>query len=212
MNCMVEEKRFILSIDAQTKNELAALLGSEKITLGSGSPRRREILSLAGVRFDVQIPEVDENVPENAEPRRFALDLAVRKLAAIPQNGSLTVAADTIVVLDQHILGKPNDRDDAMRILRKLSGQRHYVLTALAVRDRDGRIQVDGETSFVKFHALSDDAIARYVDSGEPMDKAGAYGIQGMGELLVAELTGSLLNVIGFPIGLFVRLVKDLRK
>ncbi len=211
MTTMTANKRFELSVDAREREELRTLLGNERITLASGSPRRREILRVAGVEFDVVVPEVDEDVPDGAEPRRYALDLALRKLEAIPANGTLTVAADTIVVLDNHILGKPVDRADAIGILNHLAGHRHYVLTALAVRDKNGRTLVDGEVSWVKFFSLDESAIAAYVDSGEPMDKAGAYGIQGMGELLVEELTGSLLNVIGFPLSLFVRMVRGLR-
>ncbi len=211
MTCMTEAKRFVLNVDSAIRAELARLLDGEIVTLASGSPRRREILRLAGLRCRTVVPEIDETFPDGIEPRRIALDLARQKLDMVAPDGTLTVAADTIVVLDEHVLGKPEHREDAIRMLKQLSGRRHYVLTALAVRDRDGRILVDGDTSFVTFHAPNNEAIASYVDTGEPMDKAGAYGIQGMGELLVERLEGSLLNVIGFPIELFLRMVKELR-
>jgi septum formation protein len=131
----------------------------------------------------------------------------------VPGASGITVAADTIVVLDNGILGKPVDKADAKRMLRLLSGRRHFVITSLALRDNvSGRTICDCERSYVTFHPQSDEAIASYVDSGEPMDKAGAYGIQGMGELLVEKLEGSLHNVIGFPIGLFVRMIRELQQ
>ncbi len=179
--------------------------------LASGSPRRREILRLAGVKCRIEPPEVDETVPELVNPFEFAIRLAKAKLDATPVTGQLTVAADTIVVLGNVILGKPVDEADARRMLHTLSGQRHYVLTALAIRDCNERVIADADKTYVKFHQLSEAAISEYVDSKEPMDKAGAYGIQGMGELLVEDLEGSLHNVIGFPIEMFVRMMRELR-
>lgn len=212
MSEMTVDRRFVLDVNEQVRAKVRALLGDSTITLASGSPRRLQILQLAGVRCRVSVPDIDETVTDDVDPRLYALKLAGRKLESIPANGSVTVAADTIVVLNNRILGKPVDKADAYRILRTLSGHRHYVLTALAVRDETGRILVDGEVSFVTFHILSDEAIRGYIASGEPMDKAGAYGIQGMGELLVSNLEGSLHNVIGFPIDLFVRLLSELRQ
>lgn len=212
MSVMTVDRRFVLEIEDHTKSALRSILGDTTITLASGSPRRRQILQLSGVNCKVIVPDVDESVIDGVEPRRFAIDLAMRKLESIASDGTVTVAADTIVVLDNRILGKPLDKADAHRILRALSGHRHYVLTALAVRDERGHTMADGEISYVTFHMLSDEAIRDYIDSGEPMDKAGAYGIQGMGELLVSNLEGSLHNVIGFPIDLFVRLLRELRK
>jgi septum formation protein len=213
MTVAIEPRRFVLTVDEQIKSELKALLGDTPVTLASGSPRRREILALSGIACTVIVPDVDEDIPVGVSPKQFALDIATHKLAHVPGTSGITVAADTIVVLDNRILGKPVDKADARRMLRLLSGRRHYVITALALRDNvAGRTICDFERSYVTFHPLSDEAIAAYVDSGEPMDKAGAYGIQGMGELLVEELEGSLHNVIGFPIELFVRMIKELRQ
>lgn len=211
MTDMTIEKRFVLDVDEEIRAALQELLGDEQIVLASGSPRRREILRLAGVNCRIDPPEVDETVPEFADPLEFAIRLAKAKLDATSITDQLTVAADTIVVLGNVILGKPVDEADARRMLHTLSGQRHYVLTALAVRDRNERVIADADKTYVKFRQLSEAAISAYVDSREPMDKAGAYGIQGMGELLVEDLEGSLHNVIGFPIEMFVRMMRELR-
>ncbi len=211
MTTMGIEKRFVLDVDDAIREELRRLLGEEQIVLASGSPRRREILRLAGVDCIVDPPDVDESVPEGAEPIEFAIRLAKEKLAATNGTGQLTVAADTIVVLGSIILGKPTDAADAVRMLRTLSGKTHFVITALAVRDKDGRVIAQADKTFVRFRNLDEDAIRSYVESKEPMDKAGAYGIQGMGELLVDGLEGSLHNVIGFPIEMFVRMMRELR-
>jgi septum formation protein len=207
-----EPKRFMLTITDAIKLEILGLLGSTPVTLASGSPRRREILALAGIGARVVVPSVDETAPLNCEPAQFALDLAHLKLSSVAGEAGITIAADTIVVLDNQILGKPLNKADAARILRLLSGRCHYVITALALRDElTGRIVVGYEQSYVTFQQLASDDIESYIDSGEPMDKAGAYGIQGMGELLVERLDGSLHNVIGFPIDLFLRLIRELR-
>lgn len=212
MTVAIEPRRFELAVDEQIKSELKVLISNTPVTLASGSPRRREILALAGVACKVIVPDVDEDVPIGVSPKQFALDIASHKLAHVSGTSGITVAADTIVVLDNRILGKPIDKADAKRMLRLLSGRRHYVITSLALRDNtSGRTICDCDKSYVTFHTLSDEAIASYVDSGEPMDKAGAYGIQGMGELLVEKLEGSLHNVIGFPIELFVRMIRELK-
>jgi septum formation protein len=213
MTVAIEPRRFVLTVDEQIKSELKALLGDTPVTLASGSPRRREILGLSGIACNVIVPDVDEEIPVGVPPKQFALDIAAHKLAHVPGTSGITVAADTIVVLDNHILGKPVDKADACRILRMLSGRRHYVITSLALRDNvGGRTICDCEKSYVTFHPLSNEAIASYVGSGEPMDKAGAYGIQGMGELLVEKLEGSLNNVIWFPVELFVRMIRELQQ
>lgn len=213
MTVAIESRRFVLTVDEQIRSELKALLGNTPVTLASGSPRRREILALAGITCTVIVPDVDEDIPVGASFEQFALDIAIHKLSHVPGASGITVAADTIVVLDNRILGKPVDKADARRSLRLLSGRRHCVITSLALRDNaGGRTVCDFEKSYVTFHPLSDEEIASYVDSGEPLDKAGAYGIQGMGELLVEKLEGSLHNVIGFPIELFARMIVELQQ
>jgi septum formation protein len=210
---MTLQRRFSLHIEDDLKVELQGLIARRPVTLASGSPRRKQILRLAGIEPKVVVPSVKENLNGIESPRDYAIRLAELKLKSVMADDSLTVAADTIVVLGDTILGKPVDNLDARRILRFLSGRRHWVMTSLAIRDgRSDKIVSDGDTSFVTFNDLKVSDIKSYVDSGEPMDKAGAYGIQGMGELLVQKLEGSLLNVIGFPIELFVRMLRDLRK
>lgn len=209
---MTSDKRFVLDVDEKIRWALESLLGSEQIVLASGSPRRSEILKLAGVDCRIIVPDVDETLHEGADPRELGHSIAKRKLDSISDTEQLTVSADTLVVLGKRILGKPTSEAEAFQMLRTLSGQRHFVYTALAIRDRNGQLLVDGDTTYVTFRELSDESIRRYVSTGESMDKAGAYGIQGMGELLVEKLEGSLHNVIGFPIELFVCMVKELRK
>ncbi len=208
---MTLKKRFSLHIEDQLKEELQRLIGGRPVTLASGSPRRKQILRLAGIAPKIIVPDVNEDLDGIESPRDYAITLARLKLESIPADESLTIAADTIVVLNDKILGKPVDNLDARRILRFLSGRRHWVMTALALRNgKSDKIYVDGEKSYVTFNDLKSADIKCYVDSGEPMDKAGAYGIQGMGELLVEKLEGSLLNVIGFPIELFVRMLREM--
>jgi len=205
-------RRFTLHIDEDLKVELHRLIGNQRVTLASGSPRRKQILKLAGIDAKVIVPSIREDLNGIESPRDYAIALAEQKLGSAPVDDSLTIAADTIVVLDDKILGKPVDNLDARRILRFLSGRRHWVMTALAVRNGGSdKVHTDGERSYVTFNDLKVADIKCYVDSGEPMDKAGAYGIQGMGELLVQKLEGSLLNVIGFPIELFVRMLREIR-
>jgi len=209
---MTLKKRFSLHIESELKAELQRLIGEQPVTLASGSPRRKQILKLAGIEPKVIVPSVQEDLEGIKSPRDYAIALAELKLNSVPKDGALTVAADTIVVLDDKILGKPVDNLDARRILRFLSGRRHWVMTALAIRNgKSESVLSDGEKSYVTFNDLKVADIKSYVDSGEPMDKAGAYGIQGMGELLVQKLEGSLLNVIGFPIELFVRMLREIR-
>ncbi|MCK4858026.1 MAG: septum formation protein Maf [candidate division Zixibacteria bacterium] len=203
--------RFVLCIDEDTKILLAEKLRDRRLVLASSSPRRREILKLAGLDFKVVVPQVSEGGNTDMEPKKYALAQALCKLQSVTVNGAVVVAADTIVVCNGQILGKPTDCEDAARILRLLSGQKHYVYTALAIRDATtGNVVADVEASRVIFRTLSETDIADYIDSSEPLDKAGAYGIQGMGELLVDRLDGRLSNVIGLPVQLFVRLIGEL--
>ena len=212
MTVATREKRFVLTVGERIRQELQTLIGQTPVTLASGSPRRREILTLAGIQAEVLVPDINEDVVPNLAPQDFARYIATCKLESIPSRHGITVSADTIVVLEDQILGKPVDKPDARRMLKLLSNRRHIVITALAIRDEiSGQMIVDSDKSYVTFCRLRDEDIDDYIESGEPMDKAGAYGIQGMGELLVDRLEGSLHNVIGFPIELFVRMMRELR-
>jgi septum formation protein len=169
-----------------------------------------------GVRFLVRPVDLDES-PRNGElPRDYVLRLAIEKAAARAEPGELVLAADTIVVIDGEMLGKPLDREDACRMLRRLAGREHTVFTGIALADPSrGEEEADLDESRVQIAPLSAEEIAWYVDTGEPLDKAGAYAIQGLGSLLVERVEGNYTNVVGLPIPrtyrLFKRLGYDLR-
>ncbi|HVG08277.1 MAG TPA: Maf family protein [Thermoanaerobaculia bacterium] len=179
-----------------------------ELVLASGSPRRRELLEGLGVVFTVRPVDLDESPLPGEAPRDYVLRLAVEKAAAA--SGELVLAADTTVVVDGQILGKPQDDDDARRMLRLLSGREHSVLTGIAL----GKAAEVDET-LVRFAPLSEAEIDWYVATGEPRDKAGAYAIQGLGSLFVEAVQGSYSNVVGLPIPrmyrLFARLGYDLK-
>ncbi|WP_148713942.1 Maf family protein [Chitinolyticbacter meiyuanensis] len=174
--------------------------------LASTSPRRRELLAQVGVTFERITSEVDETPLPDEGPRNYVLRLARAKAGAgrvamykqgLPMRPVL--AADTTVVLGGRILGKPEDAEDAARMLRALSGSTHLVLTALGLAVGN-EVETVLSESRVQFAALTDSQIADYVASGEPMDKAGAYGIQGRGGLFVTRLEGSFTGVVGLPL------------
>ena len=173
-----------------------------RLVLASASPRRAELLRAAGFVFDVQPADVDERVRAGEAPAAYASRVADAKAdAVIPSAGDrIVLAADTIVVIDGLILGKPVDGADAARMLRLLSGRRHQVLTAVTAA-RPGRIRLTCvESTDVEFLALNPDEIAWYVATGEPADKAGAYGVQGLASRFVVRIDGSYSNVVGLPV------------
>ena len=172
--------------------------------LASGSPRRRELLTQIGVPFLTQIAPIDENAlpgePAAAYVERLAREKALAGLAALSGvDDAVVLGADTAVVLDGRILGKPVDRADALATLQALSGRRHDVLTAVALVSAE-RTLTQVVTSHVTFRALSVAEIEAYWASGEPQDKAGSYGIQGLAAIFVSELQGSYSAVVGFPL------------
>ena len=171
------------------------------IILASGSPRRRELLELADVPFIVQTADVDETIPEGISPEEAVQLLAVKKARAVPAENQLVLA------LDGKIFGKPHDREEAKAMLRTLSGKTHQVHTGVCIRKGD-REEVFCETAQVTFYPLAEEEISRYVDSGEPMDKAGAYGIQGKGAVLVRRIEGDYYTIVGLPIARVVRALK----
>jgi septum formation protein len=183
-----------------------------RLVLASGSPRRRELLALLGLPFDVVAPDVDESVHPGERPvdlvRRLAIDKveAVGAVGAIDGSDAVVLAADTIVEVDGEILGKPADADDARRMLRALSARTHRVHTGLAVR-RDGGTACEVVTTSVTMATMSDAAIEWYLATGEPLDKAGAYAIQGSGGAFVAAIEGSASNVVGLPLATVVELL-----
>ena len=183
-----------------------------RLILASASPRRRELLQQAGFAFEVRVPSVNE-VPlpdETAEDfaRRAARDKALDVAASAP-SGSLVLGADTVVVADSEILGKPADVPDAARMLRLLSGVTHRVITGVCLVRTPARVEaLAHETTFVTFSALDEQEIASYVASGEPFDKAGAYGIQGLASKFVTRIEGCYFNVVGLPVALVYDMLK----
>jgi septum formation protein len=184
-----------------------------RLVLASGSPRRRELLALLGLPFDVVPPDVDESVRHGEAPARLVRRLALDKAQAVGAiDGQdvadvIVLAADTIVELAGEILGKPADTDDARRMLRALSGQTHRVHTGVAVR-RDGETACEVVTTSVTMATMLDAAIEWYLATGEPADKAGAYAIQGAGGAFVAAIEGSVSNVVGLPLTTVVELLR----
>lgn len=172
-----------------------------KLLLASASPRRRELLRLITAEFQVTVSDVDETVPETYLPDEVVLALARRKAEAVWQDNpdATVIGADTIVVLDGAILGKPRDQADAAAMLTRLSGRVHEVYTGVFVRSEE-RWDSFAERAMVEFGVLSPEQIAAYVATGEPMDKAGAYGIQGKGAALVKEIRGDYYTVMGLPV------------
>jgi len=174
------------------------------VVLASGSPRRRDLLTQIGLAFSVQISQADETIPEGMSPHLAVQTLSLLKAADVAkqvEKNAVVIAADTIVVLDGEILTKPKDEEDAARMLARLSGREHSVLTGMTVlRRRDGKSVSVTEETKVHFRALSEKEILSYVNSNEPLDKAGAYGIQGLGGLFVEKIEGDYYNVVGLPL------------
>jgi septum formation protein len=170
-----------------------------KLILASRSPRRAELLAAAGIEFIVNAADIDETPRERESPREYVLRIAREKAVAV--EGELVLAADTTVVLGNEIMGKPADAADAARMLGALSGNRHEVLTGIALK-RAGHIETEVASTAVWFAPLSEKEIADYVASGEPMDKAGAYGIQGLASKFIDRIDGSYSNVVGLPVAL----------
>lgn len=171
--------------------------------LASQSPRRKELLGQMGLRgFKVTSPEVDETVDEHLPPAQVVEELSRRKAMAVARHADgddLIIAADTVVALEGAVLGKPADQREAIAMLTALSGNRHYVYTGLTVIQGD-RVVTQHECTTVTFRELEPEEISHYIATGEPMDKAGAYGIQGLGAMLVSGIEGDYFNVVGLPI------------
>lgn len=174
-----------------------------KLVLGSGSPRRRDLLRQVGVTdFIVRVPDVAEALPDGLSPRETVEAVSLQKAQAVPAApDEIVVTADTMVFLDGLRLGKPRDEADALRMLTALQGRRHIVCTGVTVR-RDTRFLTRSEATDVTFRPASRETLLRYIATGEPMDKAGAYGLQARGILLVERVEGDVSNVIGLPLPL----------
>ncbi|MDH3404312.1 MAG: Maf family protein [Acidobacteriota bacterium] len=178
-----------------------------RLVLASGSPRRREILAGLGYEFTVRPVDLDESQRPGEGAEDYARRLAREKAAADVRAGEVVLAADTIVVLEGRLLGKPRDAADAAAMLRELAGRSHDVVSGVAVLDAGGEPATAIERTTVRFAPLSRDEIDWYVASGEPMDKAGAYAIQGRGSLFVEAIAGNYSNVVGLPVPAVYRLL-----
>lgn len=180
------------------------------IILASASPRRKEILSSFGISFMVMPADADESC-DIKDPALFARELARRKgqaaYALIGNNDDIIISADTIVVCEGEILGKPKDREDAFRMIKKISGRSHSVITGVGVTV-SGVTSVDHSETIVCVDAIPDEEILRYVDSGEPMDKAGSYGIQGTFSRWISGINGCYFGVVGLPTNCLANLFK----
>ncbi len=181
---------------------LKQLLEGKKLILASSSPRRKQILEKEGVEFEIKFPsDITEEI-SNSDPVKHVLTLSRKKAESVSDRTEegIILGADTVVVLDGEILGKPQSSKEAFDMLKKLSGRAHRVYTGITLRNQyNGKIISGYDCTEVKFNRLKDEKIASYIDTGEPMDKAGAYGIQGMGSFLVESIQGNLDNVIGLP-------------
>jgi septum formation protein len=183
-----------------------------RLILASASPRRAELLRAAGFDFDILAADVDESLRAGESPQTYVRRLAAAKSAAVlssARRGAIILGADTAVVIDGDILGKPRDDEDAAAMLTRLSGRRHDVMTGVSLRcgaHEVGRVEITG----VDFAPLTEDDVAWYVQSGEGRDKAGAYAIQGLASRFIPRIEGSYSNVVGLPITGVVELLTEI--
>jgi septum formation protein len=189
-----------------------------RLILASASPRRRELLKQAGFTFEVRPAQVNEDPYPDEDPVAYVVRLARHKAQSVlaeissdaPAQSAVVLGADTTVTLDGHILAKPEDAADAARMLRMLSGRTHRVITGVAVASATGT-EVAAEITGVQFLTLTDEEINSYIATGEPMDKAGAYGIQGYAAKWIPRIEGCYSNVVGLPLGLVSTMLQVVR-
>ena len=183
-----------------------------RIVLASGSPRRQELLNRIGITdFDIRVPQTDEHYPAGLTPAQIVDYISREKADAAAKlctPEEIVITADTMVFLDQQRLGKPRDEADALRMLTELSGRRHTVCTGVTVRQGQ-RSLTRAQSTDVYFRPASESELRAYIRGGEPMDKAGAYGVQGQGALLVERIDGDFFNVMGLPVLLLSRMLAE---
>ena len=179
-----------------------------KIVLASGSPRRQELLKYITSDFEIMPSDIEEVA--SGTPKEQVIKLALDKASDIAQKrpDDVVIGADTLVAIGDEILGKPTNKDDAARMLRKLSGNTHCVYTGIAVI-ADGRIKTRCVVTEVRFNDMTDEEIDEYIDTGEPMDKAGAYGIQGYGGKFIDRIDGCYFNVMGLPQSVVYEMIRE---
>jgi septum formation protein len=189
---------------------------NRKIVLASKSPRRKKLLEQIGLDFEILVTDADENIIGKPAPEKYAEEIAMRKAAAaidlLTEKDALIIGADTIVVLNDIILGKPKDKDDAFMMLSSLSGNTHTVITAIAVIDALTKdTYITHKATAVTFRKLDAEEIWAYIETGSPMDKAGSYGIQDdFGAVFVSEIRGCYYNVVGLPLELLYSHLKSI--
>lgn len=182
---------------------------NQSLILASASPRRRELMAYTGLPFEVITADAEEI--KTGEPEALVMENARRKAQAVARlhPGRLVLGADTVVCQERKVLGKPRDEQDARDMLRALSGKSHTVYTGVCVIGGDGQERVCADASRVDFVPLSEEAISWYIATGEPMDKAGAYAVQGRAGMFVRSISGSYSNVIGLPMALVRDMLKE---
>jgi septum formation protein len=185
----------------------------QKIILASQSPRRKQLLEWAEVPFEIIVKETDESYPSELGVEEVAIHIAKNKALAVQQSETISIpilAADTIVVLDNKIIGKPKDRQDAINILTELSGNKHFVITGVVIFYKNNEIAFADKTE-VQFHLLSNEQIEFYVDKYKPYDKAGAYAIQEwIGVIGIESINGDFYNVMGLPVSRVIKALETL--
>lgn len=181
-----------------------------RFILASASPRRKEILEKAGYSFEIIVSDADENITEDLSPEKTVEVLAERKALSVWESNkdSVVFGCDTVVAIDGRILGKPTDDEDAFNMLKMLSGRTHTVSTGVCICS-ENKTEVFSNTTQVEFYPLSDETIRSYIASGEGKDKAGSYGIQGYGCVLVKEIKGDYFSVMGLPVSQSSRVLAD---
>ena len=188
-------------------------MGKTLFVLASKSPRRKELLKNIGIDAQIIPADIDESVYENLPPEKMVTQLAMLKAGDVARSfkgNTVVIGADTCVCLGQEVFGKPKNASDAKRMLELLSGKTHEVYTGYCVVDCKSGISVaKSEKTFVTFRNLSDEEINAYIQSGEPMDKAGAYGIQTLGSKFIRKIEGDYFNVVGLPVCALVELLRD---
>ena len=180
------------------------------IVLASGSPRRQELLHRIGIdEFTIRVPQVEESYPDDLSPEQIVSYISRKKSLAVPSgNEEIVITADTMVFLDDKRLGKPRDEADALIMLTALAGRHHTVCTGVTVRCGEQLI-TRAQSTEVHFREATQEELRAYIRSGEPMDKAGAYGVQGQGALLVERIDGDFFNVMGLPVLLLSRMLRE---
>ncbi|MFC4320951.1 Maf family protein [Litchfieldia salsa] len=182
----------------------------QRLILASGSPRRKELLSNLQLEFDVIVSEIEEIVDNTMTPEKIVMSLALQKAEDVARHhrDAFVIGSDTVVVFQNEVLGKPKNEEDSFRMLRMLSNQTHQVYTGVAILTGTSRVTFFERTD-VTFWELSESEIAAYISSGEPKDKAGSYGIQELGSVLVKGINGDYFSVVGLPIS---RTIRELKK